>query len=168
MPLSCNFRQACLSWNELLALRRAPARVSSLPGPNLKPVVAPPAMSASSASITVSARPPTRDTIGTGAVSQGTKLGQAAGFEARRHDEGIRTGLNKMGEGLVIANMNCYSAHIRFRDLLVAILEIRISTAKQSKLHSFAYDGGNVFKKEIQSLLPGQPTYNTEQERIRS
>jgi hypothetical protein len=59
--------------------------------------------------------------------------------------------------------MNCYLTDIRLRDILVAILKMRISTAKQSKLHFLAYDSGNVVKKEIQSLLPGQPTYDTEQ-----
>jgi hypothetical protein len=43
-----------------------------------------------------------------------------------------------MGEGFVIADMNRYPARILFRDRFLAILEIGISTAKQSKLHSFA------------------------------
>jgi hypothetical protein len=131
-------------------------------------------------STTVSARPPTRDTIGTapylkaqswvkpqGSKRDGTMRASAPAVEARRHDEGIRTGLNEMGEGFIIANKNRNLAHIRFRDRLIAILEIRISTAKQGKLHSFAHDGGNVLKKEIESFLPGQSTYDTEQKRIR-
>ena len=92
---------------------------------------------------------------------------QAAGFEARRHDEGIRTGLNEVGEGFVVADQNRYPTRIRFRDRLKAILKIRVSTSKQRKLHSFVHDGGNVLKKKIESLLPGQPTYDAEQKRIR-
>ena len=88
------------------------------------------------------------------AVSQGAKLSQAAWFETRRHREGVRTGLNEMGESLIIANQNRYPARIRVCDRLIAILEIRISTPKQRQLHSFAQDGGNVLKKEIESLLP--------------
>src|SRR5664279_6203140 len=57
------------------------------------------------------------------AESQGAELGQAAGLETRRHDEGIGTGLNKMGEGFIIANKNRYPALIRFRGRLIAILE---------------------------------------------
>jgi hypothetical protein len=94
-------------------------------------------------------------------------LRQAAGFEARRHDEGIRTGLNEVGEGFVVADQNRYPTRIRFRGRLKAILRIRISTSKQRKLHSFVHDGGNVLKKKIGSLLPGQPTYDAEQKRIR-
>src|SRR5450755_1723149 len=47
------------------------------------------------------------------AVSQGAKLGQAAGFEARRNDECIGTGLNEMSEGFIIADENRYPADIR-------------------------------------------------------
>ena len=57
------------------------------------PVATPAAMAASLASITVSARPPTRDTIGSRAVAQGAELRQPAGLEARRHDDEIRAAL---------------------------------------------------------------------------
>jgi hypothetical protein len=101
------------------------------------------------------------------AVSQGAKLSQAAWFETRRHHNGIRTSLNEMGESLIIADQNRYPARIRFCNRLIAILEIRISTPKQSQLHSFVQDRGNVLKKEIESLLPGQSTYDAKQKRVR-
>ena len=100
------------------------------------------------------------------AVSRGAKLGQAAGFEARRYDEGIGTGLNEMGEGFIVADNDCYLAHIRFRHRLIPILEILVSIPKQCQLHSFVQDGRDVLKQEIEALLPGQSTYDAEQERI--
>src|SRR5258708_39002138 len=65
------------------------------------------------------------------AVSQGAKLGQAARFEAGRHHQGIRTGLNEMGASLVIADLNRYPSRICRSDRLIADLEICISTPKQ-------------------------------------
>ena len=47
------------------------------------------------------------------AVSQGAKLSQATWFETRRHHNGIRTGLNEMGEGFIIVYENRYPADIR-------------------------------------------------------
>jgi len=38
-------------------------------------------------------------------------LGRAFGILRRTRDEGIRTGLNKMGEGFIIADTNSYPAH---------------------------------------------------------
>src|SRR4030081_346113 len=101
------------------------------------------------------------------AVSQGAKLSEAAWFETRRHHNGIRAGLNEMGESLIIADQNRYPARIRFCDRLIAILEIRISAPKQRQLHSFVQDRGNVLKKEIESLLLGQSTYYAQQKRVR-
>ena len=101
------------------------------------------------------------------AVSQGAKLGQTARLEARRYYQCIRAGLNEMGERFVIADHNRYTAGIRLCDRLIAILEVLIPTPKQGQLHSFAQDGGEALKKEIESLLPGQPAYHAEQRGIR-
>src|SRR6266436_481317 len=145
MPLSCNLRQACLSWNTMLALRRAPSRFEPCGLTQL------------------CALRYDRDR----AVSQGAKLSQAAWFETRRHHNGIRTGLNEMGESLIIADQNRYPARIRFCDRLIVILKLGISTPKQRQLHSFVQDRGNVLKQEIESLLPGQSTYDAKQKRVR-
>src|SRR3977135_4295006 len=73
----------------------------------------------------------------------------------------------QLGARLNIPNQIRYPARIRFCNRLIAILEIRISTPKQSQLHSFVQDRGNVLKQEIESLLPGQSTYDAQQKRVR-
>ena len=82
----------------------ASSRLPRVTGANWMPVPAPAASAISLASMTVSARPPTRATIGNGAVAQRAKLREAAGLEARRHEQRVGAALHEMRERLVVAD----------------------------------------------------------------
>jgi len=102
-----------------------------------------------------------------GAISQGAKLGQAAGLKTRWHHKGVGACLNEMGERFVVADHHRDPARIRFGERLITILQVRVAAAKQHQLHSFAQHRRHALQQKIQSLLPRQPAYHAQQWRVR-
>ena len=65
------------------------------------------------------------------AIAERTKLRQPARLEPRRHDQRIRSGLNEMGQFLVITDHDADAAGLGFGRLLKASLQVGITAAEQ-------------------------------------
>ena len=136
-------------------------------GENWIPVATPAASAASLASITVSARPPTRDTTGMRAVAQGAKLRQAAGFEARGHQQGVATGLDQVGERLIVADDAADPAEMGRGRGGEGVFQRRVrrTRAWQAACRS-ATTRVEPVQQQVQALLRGQAADDADQQRI--
>ena len=70
---------------------------------------------------------------GNGAVAQAVHLVEPTGFKPRRHQEYIGTGLNTMGQALIVADGHRDLARIVTRQLLQAALQLRLAAAEDNK-----------------------------------
>src|ERR1700726_2921922 len=98
---------------------------------------------------------------------QGTQLRQSARLEPRGYDERVRTGLNEMSQGLVIADENADLLGVRFCGRAVLLLKLRFAATQQDHLHALSQNERQSFQQQIEPLLPGEPADNAEQEGIR-
>src|SRR5215813_11085793 len=65
-------------------------------------------------------------------IPQGAKLSQSARLIPGRHNQGVGTALDKMGQSLVISDDDADPPRIGSRNCKVPVLEIRIAGSKQS------------------------------------
>ncbi len=102
------------------------------------------------------------------AIAQRAELRQAAGLEARRHDEEIDAGLDQMRERLVIADD---AADLR-RDSAAAMARkpcssMRLARAEQRQLAAALDQARQAGEQQVEPLLARQPRDDAEQRRRR-
>ena len=91
-----------------------------------------------------------------GAVAQAVELGEAAGLEARGHQDGVGPALQQVGERLVIAEDAADPAGMRLRRRGEARLDGRVARAQDRQLAAMGQQRRQGAQQEVQALLLGQ------------
>ena len=163
---SCSRRQLAGSARSAAARARAQLSASAVAGPNTMPVATPSSSAASLASITVSAKPADAGHDRDRAVAQAVELGQAAGLEARGHEDRVA---RRPAAGARAAR------HSRTRSRpgrggpvprREAGLERRLAGAQHRELAAMGEQGRQGRQEQVEPLLRGEAADHDAQERV--
>jgi hypothetical protein len=96
------------------------------------------------------------------AVAQAVKLGETAGFESRRDDDGVAAGLHQMRHRLVVTNRDADAAGMAGGGGEQRTFEGRIAGAQDGELAAHGDDLVGGGRDQVHALLPGQAADDAE------
>ena len=91
------------------------------------------------------------------------ELGESAGLEAGRDQDGVGAGLHQVGQRLVPADDHAHPARVVFRRRLERALQIRIAGAEQGEARAARDQSGQDLQQQVQTLLPRETADHAEQ-----
>ncbi len=99
------------------------------------------------------------------AVTESDQLREAAGLEARRHQQRVDPALDPVGEGLVVPERDGDAPRVLARRGRERVLERRVSGAEDGELRASAKQLGQRRDEHVDAFLPREPAHDAEYER---
>jgi hypothetical protein len=102
------------------------------------------------------------------AIGLAVHLVEAAGLEARRHEEDVGAGLDQVGEALVEPQVHGHLLRVLARRVLERLLQPRFALAQHHQLRAGGQQPRQRAEHQVDALLRREPAHHREQHGRRS
>ncbi len=100
------------------------------------------------------------------AIAQAIKLGEAAGLEARWHENGIRTRLHEVRQCLVVTDDHPDAPWVAHRRLEDRVLDCRLAGSQQRKPRTRCHQRVEARREDVHALLPCEAAHHAMQQPV--